>query len=199
MTRYAYLLTQDQNSVRSTSSKKILEKIGFSVFFVNCIPHKDPVVSNKLSMEHIYEMIVNTNLDDQHAYVFEDDLGIHQDISLDEIIKFEKLSDMFFYLGICEARGTKTNKETRYSIYGHRVISVAGNVRGLHAIGISVEGAKRLLDLIKKSTHKYMDMIVEDFSRIYPANVVRYDLQSSEPSHRGIIFQDRKRFPTSIK
>lgn len=43
-----------------------------------------------------------------------------------------------------------------------------------------------------------MDVILEAFAAIYPANIVRYDLESYISGHRGVIFQDRNRFPSSI-
>jgi ABC-type uncharacterized transport system YnjBCD ATPase subunit len=44
-----------------------------------------------------------------------------------------------------------------------------------------------------------MDCILEKFSEIYPANIVRYDLISpQEKRHRGVLFQDRLQFPGSI-
>ena len=43
-----------------------------------------------------------------------------------------------------------------------------------------------------------MDVILEKFSLIYPTICVRYDLESYIHGHKGIIFQDRKRFPSII-
>jgi len=43
-----------------------------------------------------------------------------------------------------------------------------------------------------------MDVILEQVSRVCPANVCRYDLESYIPGHRGIFFQDRKKFPSTI-
>ena len=103
---------------------------------------------------------------------------------------------MFFYLGLCERNITGIN--TNFKINDHLVYSKAGNVRGLHAIGLSKKGAKELLDFSKQSPFKYMDMILEEFSIMYPANVVRYDLSSYIRGHKGIIFQDRKKFPSTI-
>ena len=78
------------------------------------------------------------------------------------------------------------------------VTIVKGNVRGLHAIGLSKHGAMELYNFAKNSSECYMDTCLELFSVKYPANVVRYDLESYIPGHRGVIFQDRKRFPTTI-
>ena len=75
---------------------------------------------------------------------------------------------------------------------------MSGCVRGLHAVGFSKLGAGLFLEFSKNSNLRYMDMILEQFSCVYPANIVRYDLQSYISGHRGILFQDRKRFPSSI-
>jgi len=198
MSRDAYLLTKDKTSQRALFCNDILRNVGFNVIFVECIPHKNSVISNKISMQHIYELIAKKETTREHSYVFEDDINVHSHIALDEIIKYEILSPTFFYLGICEDRGKTTIKNTHYSVYGRPVISISGNVRGLHAIGISVEGAKELLDFMNRSPHDYMDMILEDFSRQHPANVLRYDLQSNIHGHRGMFYQDRNRFPSTI-
>jgi|SaaInl5LU_22_DNA_1037371.scaffolds.fasta_scaffold02524_6 hypothetical protein len=194
--RNAYILTTNPQSDRTVFSVKILKDVGFNVHLIQHIHHTNPVISNRISMQYIYDIIQN----DVHpyAYVFEDDIDIHEKITMDEIIKYEKLSDKFFYLGICEDRGNSTVKDTYYSIYSHRVACISGNVRGLHAIGLSKEGARDLLEFSKDSPHVYMDMVLEDFSRRYPANIVRYDLQSNIHGHRGMFFQNRSRFPSTI-
>jgi len=194
--RVAYLLTTNKESDRTLFSKQILTQIGFNVVLVQHTPHSNPVISNKISMCHIYELIHNGT--DEYAYVFEDDINILEYISLSEIIKYEPISDKFFYLGICEDRGNSTIKDTMYSINSHRVLSISGNVRGLHAIGLSKNGAKELVEFANQSNFEYMDMILEEFSKKYPANIVRYDLQSYIYGHRGVIFQDRLKFPSTI-
>jgi hypothetical protein len=194
--RVAYLLTTDKNSERTLFSQQVLKQIGFNVILVQHIPHTNQVISNKISMCYIYELI-HTSLD-EYAYVFEDDINILENISLSEIIQYETISNMFFYLGICECGGESTIKDTLHVINYHKIFSISGNVRGLHAIGLSKKGAKELLDFANCSDYIYMDMILEDFSKIYPANVVRYDIESDIDGHRGVIFQDRRRFPSTI-
>ena len=44
-----------------------------------------------------------------------------------------------------------------------------------------------------------MDMCLEDFVKKYPANVIRYDLESYIKGHRGIFYQDRRSFKSLIK
>jgi len=194
--RVAFLLTGNINSSRAILSKKVLEKIGFHVVFIIYLPHEDNVLSNKLSMQYIYSLF--NRLIHNYAYVFEDDINIKKNITLDEIIKYERISPMFFYLGICEVNCSGVNK-TNIKINNHDVYTKSGNVRGLHAIGLSKKGAVELLNFSKKSNEKYMDVILEQFSLLYPANVVRYDLSSYIQGHKGIIFQDRVKFPSQIK
>jgi len=196
--RTAYLLTTNQASYRAQFSKQILESIGFTVVFCIAIPNNDKVLSNKISMMHIYEKIGFSN--EEWAYVFEDDINLVEPIRLDEIVQYECISAPFFYLGCCMMNDKKTTiKNTGFVINNHPVISVCGEVRGLHGIGISRTGAKELCYFASNSTHKYMDCIVEQFSIVHPANIVRYDLISPQESgHRGVLFQDRHKFPSSI-
>mgnify|MGYP003338293628 CR=1 FL=1 len=85
--RNAYLLTTNSESERTTTRKKLLEEIGFTVNVVPHTPHTDPVISNRLSMMYIYNIIAKSSL--EWAYVFEDDVEIHEKISLEEIIEYE--------------------------------------------------------------------------------------------------------------
>jgi hypothetical protein len=188
----------DPESERAVFSKKVLENIGFDVILVKPILNDDKVLSNKISMQYIYSLIIDSQND--YTYVFEDDINIIEEIDLDEIIEYEKISEMFFYLGLCEygTEKEKKNKNTGIKINNHNVYRKDGLCRGLHAIGLSKKGAKSLLDFSIKSKETYMDMILEKFSEIYPANVVRYDLESYIKGHKGIIYQDRIRFPSEI-
>jgi hypothetical protein len=192
--RNAYLLTCDINSPRALFSKNVLETIGFNVIVITCIPDNDKVLSNKISMQNIYELIINSG--DDYSYVFEDDINVLEPIKLEEIVEYENISEMFFYLGICEL--VRISILTNFKINNHDVYAKSGMVRGLHAIGLSKEGAKKLLEFSKQSDLLYMDMILEQFSIQYPANCVRYDLESYISGHKGIIFQDRNLFPSEI-
>ena len=190
--RTAYLLTVSPQSERAQFSKSILEDVGFQVIFVRPFLHPDKVLSNKISMQLIYREIA---LRGEYAYVFEDDINLLEEIHLDEILEYEANSPMFFYLGVCEA--THTAEKTDLSIQGHDVYQKRGSCRGLHAIGISPVGAASLLRF-SHLPERYMDVILEQFSLLYPANVCRYDLESYIAGHRGIFFQDRKKFPSTI-
>ena len=193
--RTAYLLSCDEQSRRSISSRSKLEKIGFSVESVSCEPHDDKVTSNKIGMQKIYERIANG--DEEYCYVFEDDIDTVEEISLPEIIQYEKVSEMFFYLGCCVYAAL--TKDTGVKIEQHSVYSVSGGARCLHAIGLSRKGARELLEFSKSVEIPFMDVIVEEFSRRHPANVVRLDLKSPAlRDHRGVVFQDRERHPSTI-
>ena len=195
--RNSYILTCNSSSERTLFSKNILEKVGFIVNIIQCIPNENKVLSNKYSMIKIYETIANGT--DEWAYVFEDDINILEDIDITEIIKYEKISNHFFYLGVCIPNYNKYYLTNKLKINNHEVSIMKGGVRGLHAIAVSKSGAIELLSFLKNYiNYEYMDMILEKFSEKYPANVVRYDLQSYIYGHRGIFFQDRKKFPSSI-
>ncbi len=197
--RRAYVLTCNSQSERSQFSKKVLDSVGFEVNFFQCIPNENKILSNKISMLKIYENIANG--DDEWVYVFEDDINILEPINISEIIEYEKLTKEFFYLGICIPNYyTKKNLVTYdTNIKEFPVFGISGAVRGLHAIALSKYGAKLLLEFAKNyDSYEYMDMILEKFSEKYPAPVIRGDLQSYIYGHRGIFFQDRKRFPSTI-
>ena len=201
--RNAYLLTCNKVSDRTKHCIKILEKVGFNVIIFLAIKHEDKVISNKISMLEIYKKIKDDEKNNW-AYVFEDDINLLEKITIDEIIEYENISKNIFYLGLCRMLG-KDNKflrKTNFIIKGHNVYETLGYTRGLHALGLSREGASKLIEFSKKFKNKgnfrYMDVIVEEFTKIYPVNVVRYDLESYIKGHRGIFFQDRKKFPSTI-
>ena len=139
--RCAYILTVNSESDRAIFSKNVLETIGFDVTFVKSIPNIDNVVSNKISMQYIYNLINNS--DNEYSYVFEDDINMIEEITLDEIIEYEKISKMFFYLGVCEYKNKGIN--TSVKIRNKDVYSKIGFCRGAHAIGLS----KKVITLLE--------------------------------------------------
>jgi len=195
MKRDAYILTTNKESERAKFSENVLKKIGFHVHVTQHIPNECKILSIKLSMISIYNKILESGVD--YAYVFEDDINAHEEIHLDEIIQYESISPMFFHLGVATYNDIQI-KNTNIQINSHDVISVSKHIRGLHAIGISKKGIETFLHFIKQSEFYHLDEILEEFAGYYPANVARYDLQSYIPGHRGIIFQDRKQFPSGL-
>lgn len=197
MSRNAYLLTCDSNSERCLFLKKILEDVGFNVILYNAIPNSNPLTSHKLSMIEIYKIIANDE-SSEWSYVFEDDINILENITLDEIIQYENISSHFFYLGLCKYGGCNTITKTNHVINGHEVYKISKYVRGLHAVAFSRTGMASFLNFMSDFTTEYIDMILESYSIKYPANVVRIDLESYIPRHMGIFFQDRNKFKSII-
>lgn len=194
--RTAYLLTGDTLSYRAVFSKNILQEVGFHVKMVLYDYHEDKVLSNKYGMMNIYKMIQDS--DENFAYVFEDDINVLEPIQLEEIIQYEPFVDLFFYLGFCQRETDAGAVYGGFNINEHEVYIKSGNISGLHAIGISKKGVEKILEFASIDTERYMDVILGKFSRKYPAICLRYDLESSISGHRGIFFQDREKFPTSI-
>ena len=151
-------------------------------------------------MQHIYKKICRDKTK-KWNYVFEDDINLLKKIKLSEIVKYEKISDNVIYLGLCTSKRRHNKKyhiKTKHKINNHPVYKTNGFTRGLHAIGLSHNGCKKLLQFSMKSRHNYMDCILEEFTKKNPAIVIRYDLQSYLLGHRGIFFQDRRKFPSKI-
>jgi hypothetical protein len=193
--RKCFVLTCDEKSERTQFSKHLLEKIGFQVNLFKANPNTDKVLSNKISMMQIYNIIAHG--EDDWVYVFEDDINILEEVTLDEIIQYESISTHFFYLGVCDYDYKKTQLH-KEKINDKNVTIVNGFIRGLHAIGVSKKGAGTLFHFAKMMKERYMDVCLEKFSEKFPANVMRYDLESYISRHRGLFYQDRNRFPSTI-
>lgn len=196
--RRAYLLTTDPALPRTISSKDVLERVGFNVTPFQAIQGESSIHSNKNSLMCIIEAIRGG--EDEWGYVFEDDIDILEPITLEEIVQYEPISAPFFYLGICKDGYYGTVKPTRHSINGHLVCKVAGHVRGAHAFAFSRAGAAEFMKFATEfKDDPYFDRILDRFSFIHPASIVRFDLESYIDDHRGIFFQDRKRWEPVIK
>jgi hypothetical protein len=196
--RTAYLLSVDKASDRSIFSKNVLEKLGFTVIVISAIPHENKLISSKKSILHILNLMKKSNGD--YFYFFEDDINIHEEANatLDEIIEYEKYSPMFFYLGMCESENSNPIN-TNIRINGHDVYSKSGDIRCLHALGFSKKGIDKLIKKANNTSDLYIDRILENLTLSYPANIVRYDLQSpQDESHKGLFYQDRDRFKSII-
>lgn len=198
ITRNAYILCEHENTPRCIDSTKMLESIGFRVSCIPYIKHYDKVYSNKISMQQIYTKITNSN--DEWSYVFEDDINKIYNISLNEIIEYEKISSHIFYLGACMpnlSTGHVYDSKTR--INNSQVITLRGACHGLHAIALSKKGATELLQLSKITKERYMDVILKIYTITRPAHIVHFELMSPyDSTHRGVIYQDRQKYPTTI-
>ena len=200
--RNAFVLTGNINSPRYCFVKNLLSKIGFTVVPVIYIKmkNKDGALSNKVSMLEIYKII--TASPQSWNYVFEDDINTTiKHLTLEYIMEYEKASDNFYFLGICEPR-PKIIKSNNY-IHKKMLVKKKGFVRGLHAIGFETNKITKFINYINSENRlskiRCMDQILEGYSRENPANVARYDLKSPViKGHKGIFFQDRSKFKSMI-
>ena len=101
--RKAYVLCEHSTTERCIVTRLVLESIGFHVFCIPYEKHEDKVYSNKISMQKIYSTIIEDSARRQWSYVFEDDINKTTDITIQEIIEYEKISSFMFYLGVCMA------------------------------------------------------------------------------------------------
>ena len=204
--RHAYILCEHENTPRCIDSRKVLESIGFKVHCIPYIKHNDKIYSNKISMQNIYQMIIDSGED--WCYVFEDDINKLCDIQIDEIIEYENISSHLFYLGTCFPENVLESYEkgekiglydTHQKVRNHTVHCVSDNCFGLHGVAFSKEGMQKFMDFSNSSFDSVMDVTLKKFTSTYPANVVRFDLCSPHmSSHRGVIYQDRDKYPTTI-
>lgn len=195
--RKAYVLTTNLTSERTIFCKNLLTQVGFEPIFMLAIPHNNKILSNKISMNTIYEKILSSQ--EEWSYIFEDDINTLEMVDIKELIEYEKISQSFFYLGCC---GPSDVSQTEKQIDNKPVFHVNGGyVKGHHAVAFSQQGIAEFLSFAKKEENKnipFADVILEKFAQIVKPNIVRYDLESYIDGHRGLFFQDRKAFPSSI-
>ena len=195
--RSCYLLSGNPDAPRTQSSKEVLERIGFQVNLFHYIPHENPILSNKISFLQLYELILQG--EQEWGYVFEDDVNILESITLDEIVRYENISTHMFYLGACIIDDALEVQYSSDKVNDHAVALVQGNVRGAHAVALKKKAIVELLDLTKTVETDYCDVVLEEFTKLHPAPLVRRDLKSYIEGHRGIVFQDRNSFPSIIE
>ena len=94
--RNAYLLSTNFESPRTKNAISVLENVGFNVILFKAIPHRDKVASNRISMQGIYQKILNTSKNEWN-YIFEDDIEVVEPIKIEEIIEYEQISDKVMY------------------------------------------------------------------------------------------------------
>jgi len=197
--RTAYLLTTDEQSNRTKSSKDILQSVGFNIKTEIAFDYKlcnnNRYQSHLLSFRRILEDALLEKED--WFYFFEDDIAICEPIQIDEIIKYENICDDFFYLGCC-LPNTARGIVTEHQIQDHIVYKLHGDIRGSHALGISKKGAKHILDFLEKSRPHCADMFgITSVDLFVPC--IRFNLVSPQhPGHRGIFYQDRLTHPSIV-
>lgn len=202
--RDAYLLTTNFESPRTKNAISVLEKVGFNVVLFKAIPHHDKVTSNRISMQEIYKKILDTSENDWN-YVFEDDIEVVKPIKIEEIIEYEQISENIMYLGLCEDTPRHNKREKLdIKINDYDIYKTSGDTKGLHAIGLSKNGCKLLLEYANSKRmnddfYKFMDCILGiEFIEKYPATIVRYSLNGQIRGHKGAFYQDRIHYPSTI-
>ena len=126
--RTAYLLSTDFRSPRTRSSTRVLEDVGFEVALARPVPHKNRVLSNKLSMTKIYEKIAGRQT---WSYVFENDIAIVQNITLDEIVEYERVAREVMYGGrVVNRSGQRRRRGCDVDIPSRRVAAPPRPRRG---------------------------------------------------------------------
>ena len=195
--RKAYLLTCNENSDRAIFCKNLLTKIGFNVILFKAIPHEDPVISHKLSSLEIYRLI--SIGEDEWVYVFEDDINVHYEPTLEEIVEYEEINKEinegldFYYLGCCiHPKYIYTISDI--IINNHKIGIANGKQRGSHAMAFSKKGANEIFYIGSSSPLKDIDAIHDVYTSFYPTYVICCELESYIEGHIGLFYQDRKRF-----
>lgn len=192
MSRTAYVVTMDAVSPQASFVTNLLRKTGFKVEHVKPILNTDLAIANKLTIQEIYKRIIKSG---EYGYIFEDDINVHEDVQVDEIMLYEQLSPRFFYLGVCTYGDCEIAKKLRMeTVKGKNVWVMTTGVRGLHAVGVSPIGASELLECSEKDDEKYMDVIMEKYCEQNPTNSLRYEFESSVYGHRGLFYKDYDRF-----
>lgn len=221
--RTAHILTCDETSERAQHTASILSQIGFNVVF-------DPVIdplnidsfsnisdeservklikqhvsySNRISMHTIFNNAIIGS--DEWLYVFEDDISAVTDITLDEIIEYEEISDHLFYIGCCQHHKMMKPPfvyQTPHNINGYDVYKVS-RTNCLHAVAYKVSNLPYMLEYDYDHTtgdyrKAYLDQIIGTFFiKNHHSNVVRWDEKSPlVQSQRGALYQDRVKFPS---
>ncbi len=223
VTRLAYVLTMDVNSDRAVHTSAILHNLGFTVEFVvatliiapDWVDHSsarpndpervDRYWSNKMAMLEIITRIANQS--DPWGYIFEDDVAIIPNRTLVDIMYYERIGTLFFYLGIC---CNVPQFERRCAAVGEAPVrplndSVVELFCGLcaHARAFSREGARLYLDFNERlhKNNSVGDWIEMEFCFLNGGFPVaehlispspRFRLQPHMPGvgHYGMFYQD---------
>jgi len=195
----AYVLSMDKDSLRSKHTEKTLNTVGFKVEYItpqtrgNAI--SDKLWSNKMAFLNLLEKYLESN-STSWLYIFEDDITAHSGTSLQDIRDIEARSTKFVYLGIC---GTSV----QFFLQSWTLQNQGKCGTCAHAMGFSRKGAQEFMAFSQEKT----DMNATNFDVVVAAwclslggfPVLRFDLRSPQiEGHRGVFFQDRLKFATSI-
>lgn len=205
--RVAYVVSTNTSTPRFLQTEKVLSDFGFQVSVVTPYyfgtTREKQTLSNKIALLTAAKLI--SRGEEPWGYIFEDDIYKHE-LSRDDlsaVIKSETTSTLFQYLGIC-TEGEAQNKPVR---------NMCG--RCAHAMGISKQGALRLLEFANLQEPRlevdqknaprdelYLDVIVQGWCETQPPGFrVVGPLKPSVKGldgHYGIFLQDRTSFESEI-
>lgn len=195
----AHVLSMDAGAPRARHTANALAAVGFQVVFVapsaGGLTIADKVLSNKRAFLDALERHLQGS-PAAWLYLFEDDITAHRGIYLPDVQATESRATHFMYLGIC---GPRVRAEWPLLKSGGRCGRCA------HAMGFSRAGAAAFLAFNRNNTDAYthgmyLDVMVEAWClSLGGFPVVHFDRAAPhEPGHRGVFYQDRRKFPTGI-
>jgi len=193
--RTAYLLTIDDTTFRYHHSHKLLLQQGFRVETFIAPKHLDKWYSNRVGLLAILEKIAAKN--EHWSYVFEDDINLVEDVPLLSSAKpIERLSDKFFYLGLCQDESWFLRRFTRM----HSDVTCGTCA---HAFAITPVGARELVQFADPELPplaRSFDYTMKEWCEHSNGfRLVRPDLESPLDSNQlGLVYQDRLQFPSTI-
>jgi len=195
----AYLLTANANSERTRHSMNTLTIAGFSVVLSMCEVVPDiksgMVWSNKNTFIRIIKHYIQSN-STAWLYLFEDDIDVLTNTSIQDIEQNLSESTLFTYLGICAPKTTPSGGKCG---------------RCAHAMRFSYAGSRDVLLFNTVSKHQlstgnipldepFFDVVVEGWCLVNGGfSVVHLELESPQDHrHNGLFFQNRDKFKSLI-
>lgn len=222
--RTGYLITVDRNAPRAINAAKVLQRSGFTVVAVTAIPAKSKRRSCRLTMSKALKLLIAA--DDEWGYIFQEDIARNEwTTTLPDIVNYEKADPDYVYLGVCmDWHGTPPSISSHHhsNEIGKYVVACG---KCAHAQGVSKQGAKKILSWFKQQDDAYTqkansiagwDKTPEGEAaglddRSFDAPVMKMCLKHGgypvvknsevspwDRSHRGLFYQDRKEYPTTI-
>jgi hypothetical protein len=196
----AYLLTANVDSDRRRHSINTLTVAGFNVVLSLCEMLRDVepvrVWSNKNTFMRVIKDYIESNSTDW-LYIFEDDINMQPNTSIEDIEYNRPASILFTYLGICGPQTTPNGGKCG---------------RCAHAMGFSYAGARDVLLFNHESKTRlisgnlpmnepFFDVVVEGWCFLNGGfNVVHFEHTSPQnEGHKGLFFQNRDKFSSTIR
>ena len=191
--RTAHVLSVDRSSPRAQHTRSVLETLGFEVRFVDPERVGYDKLSKVRSNKKTFLRTLQQHLDNdgpEWLYVFEDDIGVDEAITMERIGHAEDQARLFFYLGICRFPNDQTETKTACG-------------RCAHAMAFSREGARQLIEFSRRSypNEPYFDVVVEQWC-IANGKFLVLDPKARHPDpYMGLsagFYQARRQFPSEI-